>query len=763
MSSQRTVPVRRPVPIICCLTLAVAVLLLAPFARYAQASYYKMLICGAGVNTVGAATETNTASSQNPSGIFTLQTSCDSLSYPAGDHSFFRIAENQESGNAGYLAYAKFFWEAPGTVTIAGAGGYTREPNAFNLGWRGRFWVEGYDGSTNNILMQGSNVENGSCGGVCWNTTPVFGSHLWPFPSYGTYRRFSVEMTCFREAGCDRTNFNAYDANSLQLILNDSNTPGVSFSESPVVQGQWVTGTQPIGWSASDGGSGLRYEWLRIDGGDRAVRNHTSECDIGVNSATGEFARDFQPCPTQLFTQSNPINTATLADGAHTMEVCVQDYAESVGLNGTGGEECDKRTIRTDNTPPAPPQGLVLVTSNPNRYLDHFGARWTLPSDPGSPNAKVHYEIVDAGGNPVVPEKTIGAGEPVELKEIEGPKVPGDYRLRVWLEDSVGLSGPAASVAIPRDTTPPAAPQDLTVTPPDVTRSADGFDVQWRNITDSGAPIDALHYEILDANGKIVVPAQEVKGDNPQALESLLTPTDAGTYMLRLWLSDAEGNVGAPVSAPLAYSCARADVAGGRDLSGGLGGKAESTLTVAQGHGSSLGGRLRGSGDPIGGAALCVFARVTTHQGREFLGTAMSGRGGEYAYPIPPGPSRELIAIYRGDHREVEAHATLETRVKPTFHVKRRVVHNGHKACFYGQIPGPDNDKVVVDLQVKSGKGWRAFRRYRTRSNGHYEVCYRFTRTRTLTVYPMRAQVRETVGYPYLQGNSSALKVKVMP
>jgi hypothetical protein len=501
MSSQRTVPVRRPVPIVCCLVLAVALLLPLPFARYAQASYYKMLICGAGVNTLGAATETNTTSPQNPGGIFTLETSCDSLSYPAGDHSFFRIADNQESGNAGYLAYGKFFWEAPGTVTIAGAGGYTREPNAFNLGWRGRFWVEGYDGSTNNILMQGSNVENGSCGGVCWNTTSTFASHLWQFPSYGLYRRFAVEMTCFREAGCDRTNFNAFDANSLQLILNDPGAPAVGFRENSFVQGQWVRGSQTASWGATDIGSGLRYEWLRIDGANKFIRNHTSECDIGANEATGPFARSFQPCPTQGFSMEDPIDTATLSDGVHTMEICAQDYAESVGLNGTGGEECDQRTIRTDNTPPAPPQGLVLVTSNPNRYLDHFGARWTLPSDPGSPIAKVHYEIVDAGGNPVVPEKTVSATEPVELKEVEGPKEPGDYRLRVSLEDSVGLSGTAASVAIPRDTTPPAAPQDLSVTPPDVTRSADGFDVQWRYITDSGASIDAVHYDVLDGGG----------------------------------------------------------------------------------------------------------------------------------------------------------------------------------------------------------------------------------------------------------------------
>ena len=106
-------------------------------------------------------------------------------------------------------------------MSIVAGGGYTREPNAFNEGWRGRFWAEGYDGSTNNILMQGSGVANGSLGGIGWGTTSTFASHLWPFGGYGNYRRFVFELTCVRSAGCDRTNFNAVDANSLTLILND--------------------------------------------------------------------------------------------------------------------------------------------------------------------------------------------------------------------------------------------------------------------------------------------------------------------------------------------------------------------------------------------------------------------------------------------------------------------------------------------------------------------------------------------------------------
>jgi hypothetical protein len=71
---------------------------------------------------------------------------------------------------------------------------------------------------------------------------------------------------------------------------------------------------------------------------------------------------------------------------------------------------------------------------------------------------------------------------------------------------------------------------------------------------------------------------------------------------------------------------------------------------------------------------------------------------------------------------------------------------------------------VVVVVQVKSGKDWRAFRRYRTRAGGRFDVRYRFSRTTTTpTTYVMRAQVRSQAGYPYEQGNSRPVILKVLP
>ena len=84
---------------------------------------------------------------------------------------------------AGSGAYGRFNWNAPEGIQIASAGGYTREPNAFNEGWRARYWLEGFDGSENNVLLQGSGITGPT--EVTKPKTTTFAPHLWPFPALG--------------------------------------------------------------------------------------------------------------------------------------------------------------------------------------------------------------------------------------------------------------------------------------------------------------------------------------------------------------------------------------------------------------------------------------------------------------------------------------------------------------------------------------------------------------------------------------------------
>lgn len=766
MSSRSSGSVPRPATVaLGALLLCAAIAVVA--SATAQASQFKMVACASNSGAPPYTTATNTASAQHPAGIFDVNNWCGGAGGdPPGDAAFMRISEHEPNGNAGYGAYEQVIFETPWYVHFKSAGAYTREPNAFNAGWLARFRVLGFDNQMTTLLNQGSGLPNS---GLDYAASGIFGPHLWPFGGYGDYHHFYYELVCNIPGGCDRANYNAVDANAFVFILSDDSPSEVTFThtDSPLIQGQWVRGPQQVTYDSGDKGSGLRFERVRIDGVDRNVIDFQALglCNATSSQTNGEFARTYQPCWVGgPFHRGFDFDSAGFSDGAHSLSVCAQDYGQYRGLNGTGGETCEARTIHVDNHAPGAPAGLHVTSSNPNRYLNHFGAQFSLPPDPGSPIAKVHYQVVNAAGDAVAPEGTLAATNPTEVPDITGPAKAGDYRLKVWLEDSVGLIGPATTAQIPHDTTPPAAPQDVSVTAPGTSRVTQGLDVRWHDITDAGSPIDAAHYQVLNGAGGVVIDTTNLNADTPQAIANLDAPGGRGNYSLRLWLSDAEGNVGAPVSVPLAYDCVRSAVGGGLQLSTGLGEGAAPSLVVKQGEGSALSGRLTGAGGGVTGAALCVFSKVITDQEPEFLGIAMTAENGAYRFALPAGPSRELTVAYRPDQRELQSKATLLTRVRPSFALARKVVRNGRLARFSGEIPGPHNDGVVVVLQVRSGKGWRAFRRYRTRSNGHFAMHYRFTKTTTPTTYEMRAQVRTLrTEYPYLPGNSRTLPLQVAP
>ena len=163
----------------------------------------------------------------------------------------------------------------------------------------------------------------------------------------------------------------------------------------------------------------------------------------------------------------------------------------------------------------------------------------------------------------------------------------------------------------------------------------------------------------------------------------------------------------------------------------------------------------------------CGEARPERHRDQPPSKAVSQGQGatlrGDYRFAIAPGPSRTLSAVYRPAQRRFGAEATLRTRVRPTLRARRQVVRTGTYARLSGEIPGPRNDGVVIVLQVRQGNGWLAFRRYRTRGGGRFQAAYLFRRTARPTTYEMRAQVRESAGYPYLQGDSDPLFLRVLP
>jgi len=224
-----------------------------------------------------------------------------------------------------------------------------------------------------------------------------------------------------------------------------------------------------------------------------------------------------------------------------------------------------------------------------------------------------------------------------------------------------------------------------------------------------------------------------------------------------------ESGLGESISVPLANGCPRSDVQAGSRLSAGLGSNQAETIVVDYGEGTTLSGWLSEGDRGVGGACFCFNNTATTETEGALLGIAITDQDGRYEIAVPPGPPRTLTAVYKNDQGQIDAWALLQGRTAPMLRLQSSVVHNKHFAYFNGEIPGPDNDGVLVFLQVKDGKGWRVFRRYVTREGGKFSMRYHFTRTFTPTTFIVRAQVLGAPGYPYLGGNSQERALHVLP
>ena len=404
-------------------------------------------------------------------------------------------------------------------------------------------------------------------------------------------------------------------------------------------------------------------------------------------AGSGEFARVFQPCPAaENLTRHYPLDTWNLPDGAHWLVACTQDYAQAQGLGGSGGQSCDRASRPHRQHPSRRPVRPDRHQRQPDPLPRPLRRQFNLPPNQGSPIIRVLYQVTNAAGEALSVVQSHSASNPTAVPAIDGPAKAGDYRLRVWLEDEVGFTGPASVAPIPRDTMPPSAPQTVAVAAPSTSRAAEGYHLHWHDVVDAGSPIVAAHYDVVDGAGKVVVPTTAVTGENIEAVRDLDTPSAAGSYQLRLWLSDAEGNVGAPTTAPGLRLPARGG--GGRHPAQRRSRRPRRSDPAA-GPGLDPEWIPAQPVGPVATTSVCIYSRVETDAGREFLGIAVTDPAGGYRFPIPAGPSREVIAIHRPDQRQLRASAMLRTVVHPTLRARATVVRNGDSAYFEGEIPGP--------------------------------------------------------------------------
>lgn|GEM_PF-3433727 len=540
----------------------------------------------------------------------------------------------------------------------------------------------------------------------------------WPFGASTAQHSQKVRLglLCDPAGGatiCIGAGQKAVTMNNLILTLGDLQRPSVTIAKTPLTDGEWVSGQQQIKFTAHDDESGLRQTRVFVD--NQLVSEKIYPCNTIMGefagSYSGTMAKSYKPCPQTPQSETVTVDTTKFGDGEHTVRVCARDFARWTtywkGSNDQQGpERCTEQVkVNIDNTAPAAPEEASAINTRIPRAVNPYDVSWANPGvgDKGSPIHEVRYKVVDQVGKEVVSETTVDNGS---------------------------------------------------------------------TSTD---------------------PANFKTAENIDSIPTLTTPLNQGEFKLQMRLVDEVGHISKMTEVPLSYSCSnsggtplpQANIAMGLIEPGENVETAKSFLALDQGEKSTVVGKVRGPGQmPINGADICVNAKPVVDPQLQFMSMATTNGNGNFSTPLQPGPSRNLLSVFRQGHREVWSDPvstavtvapTLSTTLKggPNKWFKNQKVakvRTGKVAWFKGAIPGPYNDKVVVVLQGKaagtSDKNYRAFRRFRTRWGGKYKmrnVFYNHSKTGKKAYLTIRAQVRNQVGYPYVQGDSPEMTLVVLP
>jgi hypothetical protein len=643
------------------------------------------------------------------------------------------------------FSYAKHRFDAPpgatiGAVTFSAGFWVGADPSAD--GWRAGLWGVGADGSA---TKRWGDCSYGQCTGAAYAVGGPFTAAM-AGASAAEFLLICARSSCPAAATADSTGgyyarafFNTGD---VAVRVDDATQPSLANAGGALWADGWHRGTEAVTFDADDN-VGVAATSLAVDGWEHSRR--VAACDYS-------HAR---PCPAAPG-QSYALVTAGLADGRHDLAVYAADAAQNNAVA--------THSIDVDNHAPAAPAGITLTGGEGWRRDPGFSLAWTNPAGQAAPIVRARWTACRAiahGGGCVSGE---AARDGISSLDLRLPS-PGDWTVRVGLEDAAGNADPAALSDPVHVRFDPSGPDRLGFAPrdPDDPRRIDaviGDDVsgpataaiELRRAGDEGAWI-ALPTLLADGRlsarvddeslargvyrGRIVA----ADGAGNQRVEDRYADGDRGAFTISL-----------PARTPTRVTVIPA---------------AHTSAYVAFGARRAVRGRLSTrSGTPLGRVALEVRAKAYSPLGVErHAGTVRTGDDGAFLYSAPAGPSRELRFYYHGSQVMGPSRGTqrLLVRAKVTLAVSRNRVRNGHSVIFTGRLlggPVPPQGKLL-NLQAFYRHRWRTFVTARSTSRGRFRARYRFEVSYGRVVYRFRAMARREAAYPYELGISPRVAVTV--
>jgi hypothetical protein len=180
-------------------------------------------------------------------------------------------------------------------------------------------------------------------------------------------------------------------------------------------------------------------------------------------------------------------------------------------------------------------------------------------------------------------------------------------------------------------------------------------------------------------------------------------------------------------------------------------------LTLGHEQSATLGGLLQAAdGQPIADAQVIVTAQPPGWPSRS-AGTVTTDSQGRFSYTVAPGPSRTITFTYQGTAtvRPVTSTRTVAVRAAGTLNLVHPVVYLGQYARFTGRLRGGyiPRGGAVVEVQALDRGIWRTIALAQTNRRGVWRAEYLIKSGPGR--YPIRAQIENVGGYPYLTAYTS--------
>jgi len=564
----------------------------------------------------------------------------------------------------------------------------------------------------------------------------------------------------------------ANDLYGMVVTLYDATAPLTSSASGSLTASTVLSGPAQITFDATDTGSGLYSVSAVVDG--QLVEQVPFDSDGGRCASLGDgdpgtLRFDWAvPCVLSG-SGSLTLDTASLRDGSHDVQISVQDAAGNSSPVWSG-------TVLTRN---APQGGTPQISGTPQ-------VGRTLTASPGawapSPSAYAYqWWRCNAAGAACV---AIG-GASSSSYEVATADRYGQLEVSIIATDASGsasaTSAPSGVVADANGyLSAPPGPVLLGGSAPSLSGVAkqgatlDAAPGRWSN-----GPLGfAYDWQRCDAAGlgctKIAGASAAtyvlVAADDYGRVRVVVTATDPGGSSVAvseptLLIADRHGSTASP---------AAGRVANGRGacVSATLHAVLNAGATVPYGQAVALHGTLRCGRAPIAGALLDLILAPAAGATAPAAARVRTAADGSFSYVVGAGPSRRITVRYRpfsGASAGV-ASATLHLQVRPSVSltITPASTTNGHTITFTGAVSGGDEPRggLALDVEYLEGSSWKVYDTVlASPASGRFTYRYTFRRTTQSITYTFRVAIPSTgvSGYPFAPAVSPARSVHVNP